>query len=71
MGLLFNKIDLILEVIARGLARKKKLHKRYLYAIIDILDTLYRQKILPLNGMRLVISGKIDSKIRKKNISET
>jgi ribosomal protein S3 len=71
LGLLFNKIDLILEVIARGIARKKKTHKRYIYSIIDILESIYRQKILPVNGMRLVLSGKIDSKTRKKYINYT
>ena len=71
LGILFNKIDLIVKIIAKEVSRKKTLQKRYLYSIIKILSQIYRQKILPIKGLRLVISGKIDCKIRKKKISYT
>lgn len=58
-------------VIAENLSRKEKTQKKYLNSIIKILGQIYRQKILPIKGMRLVISGKIDCKIRKKFISYT
>jgi ribosomal protein S3 len=56
-------------VIAKEISRKKTVHKRYLYSIIKILSQIYRQKILPIKGLRLVIAGKIDSKERKKKIA--
>ncbi len=69
LGILFNRIDLILGVIAKEISRKKTIHKRYLYSIIKILAQIYRQKILPIKGLRLTITGKVDSKERKKKIS--
>lgn len=71
LSLLFNRLDLIVLVIAENLSRKEKTQKKYLNSIIKILAQIYRQKMLPIKGMRLVISGKIDCKIRKKFISFT
>jgi len=69
LGILFNRLDLVVMVIAKEISRKKTVHKRYLYSIIKILSQIYRQKILPIKGLRLVIAGKIDSKERKKKIA--
>ena len=55
LSLLFNRLDLIMLVIAENLSRKEKTQKKYLNSIIKILGQIYRQKILPIKGMRLVI----------------
>lgn len=69
--LLFHNMNLIVIMIASGIERKKKLQKKYIFSIITLLKQLYLQRVIAIRGLRLTISGKIDSKVRKKYITFT